>query len=100
MSCRSYVTFPRDALALTSCQMNLIYLAVLTGRVPILPFFTPSHISLISPVDVPDIDFGQVFDVPRLAKALRIPVVEWWQVKVCYLSVPQTKSTHSGTSGP
>ncbi|KAJ7803821.1 hypothetical protein B0H14DRAFT_2527669 [Mycena olivaceomarginata] len=61
--------------------MNMIYLAILTERVPIMPFFAPSHIALESSDYIPDIDFGQVFDAPRLAKSLRIPVLEWWQVK-------------------
>ncbi|KAJ7880783.1 hypothetical protein B0H14DRAFT_1534461 [Mycena olivaceomarginata] len=61
--------------------INLIYLAILTERVPILPFFTPTHILVGLAVKPPNIDFGQVFDVPRLVKALRTPVLEWWQVK-------------------
>jgi len=39
--------------------------------------FTPSHIG----GHVPPIDFGKVFDVPRLTKALKMSVVEWHQVK-------------------
>ncbi|KAG6817946.1 hypothetical protein H0H87_012414 [Tephrocybe sp. NHM501043] len=39
--------------------------------------FTPSHIGGA----VPPIDFGLVFDVPRLRKALNIPVLEWHEVK-------------------
>ncbi|KAF4623811.1 hypothetical protein D9613_002247 [Agrocybe pediades] len=57
--------------------INLIYLGFLTNRVPIVGMFTPSHIG----GHVPPINFGDVFDVPRLAKALRLPVVEWHQVK-------------------
>ncbi|KAK6977694.1 hypothetical protein R3P38DRAFT_2666128 [Favolaschia claudopus] len=62
--------------------MHLIYLALLTERVPIVPFFTPTHVSYKSPNPVPPIDFGVMFDVPRLSKALGIPILEWWQVKV------------------
>ncbi|KAJ7732474.1 hypothetical protein DFH07DRAFT_846465 [Mycena maculata] len=61
--------------------MNLVYLALLTERVPILPFFTPSHITEGGKYDVPSIDFGDVFDVDRLRKELGKPVLEWWQVK-------------------
>ncbi|KAF7345634.1 hypothetical protein MVEN_01582800 [Mycena venus] len=61
--------------------MNLIYLSILTQRVPIMPFFTPTHVAKLSSVPVPPIDFGVVFDVPRLAKGLGKPVIEWWQVK-------------------
>ncbi|KAJ7155802.1 hypothetical protein C8R46DRAFT_960044 [Mycena filopes] len=56
--------------------MNLLYLSLLTQRVPVLPFFTPTHVK-----HAHNIDFGEVFDVPRLAKALGHPVLEWWQVK-------------------
>ncbi|KAF7371260.1 hypothetical protein MSAN_00761800 [Mycena sanguinolenta] len=63
--------------------MNLIYLSLLTQRVPILPFFTPTHVKRASGLpDVPAIDFGEVFDVPRLSKGIGKPIVEWWQVKV------------------
>lgn len=62
--------------------MNLIYLAMLTERVPILPAFNPSHFSGGSPdTEVVDTTFGEVFDVPRLAKKLGMPILEWWQVK-------------------
>ncbi|KDR85480.1 hypothetical protein GALMADRAFT_53717 [Galerina marginata CBS 339.88] len=57
--------------------INLIYLGILTNRVPIIPMFVPSHIG----GSVPPIDFGEVFDVPRLVKAIRKPVLEWHQVK-------------------
>ncbi|TFK36992.1 hypothetical protein BDQ12DRAFT_686205 [Crucibulum laeve] len=56
---------------------NLIYLGLLTERIPVVPMFVPSHIG----GSVPPIDFGEVFDVPRLSKAIRLPVVEWHQVK-------------------
>ncbi|KAJ7676518.1 hypothetical protein DFH06DRAFT_1466020 [Mycena polygramma] len=56
--------------------MNLIYLAILTQRVPIMPFFSPTHI-----VEGGNIDFGDVFDLPRLRKEIGKPVLEWWQVK-------------------
>ncbi|KAG5647758.1 hypothetical protein DXG03_008481 [Asterophora parasitica] len=57
--------------------INLIYLAMITDRIPVIPMFTPSHIGGA----VPPIDFGLVFDVPRLRKALNIPVLEWHEVK-------------------
>jgi len=57
--------------------MNLIYLGVLTNRIPIIAMFTPSHIG----GHVPPISFGDVFDVPRLSQAMKIPVLEWYQVK-------------------
>ncbi|KAJ7740377.1 hypothetical protein B0H16DRAFT_1567470, partial [Mycena metata] len=48
--------------------MNLIYLTMLTERVPILPAFNPSHFS------------GGLPDT-RLTKELRMPILELWQVK-------------------
>ncbi|PPQ78032.1 hypothetical protein CVT25_015577 [Psilocybe cyanescens] len=57
--------------------INLIYLGLLTKRVPIIGMFTPSHIG----GHVPPISFGDVFDVPRLTKAINSPLLEWYQVK-------------------
>ncbi|KAJ3568045.1 hypothetical protein NP233_g5974 [Leucocoprinus birnbaumii] len=57
--------------------INLIYLAKITDRIPIIPMFTPSHIG----GDKPTIDFGEVFDVKRLSQGTGIPVLEWNQVK-------------------
>jgi hypothetical protein len=68
--------------SLTAPQMNLIYLSLQTQRVPIIPFFTPTHIAKGNSQHGPTIDFGEVFDVPRFAKGLGKPVLEWWQVKV------------------
>lgn len=62
---------------LKSLQMNLLYLALITDRIPIIPMFTPSHIGDA----VPPIDFGLVFDVPRLRKVLGTPILEWHEVK-------------------
>ncbi|TFK77388.1 hypothetical protein BDN72DRAFT_910534, partial [Pluteus cervinus] len=56
---------------------NLIYLAVLTERIPIIPPFIPSHIG----GHVPPIPFGEVFDVPRISKALEMPILEFRHVK-------------------
>jgi hypothetical protein len=57
-------------------QGNLIYLALITDRVPIIGQFTPSHIGA-----APSIKFGEVFDVPRLRKSLGRPILEWHEVK-------------------
>lgn len=57
--------------------MNLLYLALITERIPIIPMFTPSHIG----GGVPPIDFGLVFDVPYLRQAIGKPVLEWHEVK-------------------
>ncbi|KAF8133468.1 hypothetical protein K438DRAFT_2128617 [Mycena galopus ATCC 62051] len=55
--------------------MDLIYLAQLTNRVPIIPRFRPVHI------DGHDIDFSDIFDLPRLQKEVGIPILEWREVK-------------------
>ncbi|KAJ7327522.1 hypothetical protein DFH08DRAFT_967951 [Mycena albidolilacea] len=74
--------------------MNLIYLAMLTERVPILPVFNPSHFSgESSDTEVVDTTFGEVFDVPRLAKELRMPILEWWQAAMEHSSGPQYSPT-------
>ncbi|KAF7302972.1 hypothetical protein MKEN_01259900 [Mycena kentingensis (nom. inval.)] len=58
--------------------MNLIYLAQQTNRIPVLPHHTSTHLSW----EVQEqMTFGEVFDVPRLSKALAKPIVEWHQVK-------------------
>jgi hypothetical protein len=57
--------------------MNLLYMGLITERVAIIPQFTPMHLK----DGAPYLAFGEVFDVPRLQKALRNPVLEWPQVK-------------------
>ncbi len=57
--------------------VNMIYLAMLTGRVPIIPPHTPRHVNF----EAGTFPFGDVFDLPRLRKELHYPVVEWRDVK-------------------
>ncbi|CAK5280278.1 unnamed protein product [Mycena citricolor] len=57
--------------------INLIYLGLITERIPIVPDFLPSHIG----VHVPPIPFGDVFDLPRLRNQLGTAVLEWRDVK-------------------
>ncbi|KAJ7110064.1 hypothetical protein C8R44DRAFT_842487 [Mycena epipterygia] len=57
--------------------IHLIYLGLITDRVPIIADFIPSHIGS----HVPPIPFGEVFDVPRLRNELGKPVLEWREVK-------------------
>ncbi|KAI0045214.1 hypothetical protein FA95DRAFT_1561351 [Auriscalpium vulgare] len=56
---------------------NLIYLAMITERVPIVGNFTPSHIG----GDAGTIPFGEVFDMDYLSRTIGIPVLEWNEVK-------------------
>jgi hypothetical protein len=57
-------------------QVNLIYLAKITDRVPIMGQFVPSHV-----LGASNIRFGDVFDIPRMRKSLGIPILEWHEVK-------------------
>ncbi|KAJ7065244.1 hypothetical protein C8F01DRAFT_736409 [Mycena amicta] len=57
--------------------MNLLYLALITERVAVIPYFTPTHVG----GGAPTIAFGEIFDIPRLEQELRIRILEWHQVK-------------------
>ncbi|KAJ7939701.1 hypothetical protein B0H13DRAFT_2226264 [Mycena leptocephala] len=57
--------------------MNLMYLAHLTGRVPIIPRFRPVHMGS----NASQFDFSEVFDIPRLQTGLGTPILEWREVK-------------------
>ncbi|KAG2037002.1 hypothetical protein BDR03DRAFT_1092124 [Suillus americanus] len=56
---------------------NLIYLALITERTPIIPKFLSHHIDPSAPPFV----FGEVFDLPRLSQAIGIHLLEWHEVK-------------------
>lgn len=56
--------------------INLIYLGVITERVPVVAMFTPSHIA-----PAPIIYFGEVFDVPRFIQESKVPLLEWDELK-------------------
>ncbi|KAF8196887.1 hypothetical protein K438DRAFT_1673147 [Mycena galopus ATCC 62051] len=60
-------------------DMNLIYLGLLTERVPIIPRFVPAPEHM--PPSSPEVDFGDVFDIPRLQHEIDMPILEWHQVK-------------------
>ncbi|KAJ7103060.1 hypothetical protein B0H15DRAFT_767901, partial [Mycena belliarum] len=57
--------------------INLIYLGLITDRVTILPMFLSTHL----PQHAGPFVFGDVFDMPRLRRALGKPVLEWREVK-------------------
>ncbi|KAJ7500825.1 hypothetical protein B0H11DRAFT_1994592 [Mycena galericulata] len=61
--------------------MNLIYLAQMTERVPILPRFRPVHILGRKSNVSHQIDVGDVFDLPKLERAVGMPILEWREVK-------------------
>ncbi|GBE78647.1 hypothetical protein SCP_0115360 [Sparassis crispa] len=55
---------------------NIIYLAMITSRVPILPPLT-SHIE----GGAPPLPFSDIFDLGYLMRATQTPILEWHQVK-------------------
>ncbi|KAH7105754.1 hypothetical protein BKA62DRAFT_687863 [Auriculariales sp. MPI-PUGE-AT-0066] len=58
--------------------INLIYMAYITQpRVPIIGQFHPTHVG----EEAGFLHFGDVFDVQRLSKLIRMPVLEWRDVK-------------------
>jgi hypothetical protein len=59
--------------------MNLIYLALITDRIPVIPMFVPTHIGSLD--QVPPLPFGEVFDIPALRTAIQSPVIEWHELK-------------------
>jgi hypothetical protein len=48
---------------------------MITDRVPILGPFTPSH------GEDGSLYFSDIFDIPRLRKAIGMPILEWHEVK-------------------
>ena len=58
-------------------QGNLIYLALITERVPIIGPFTPSHVG----GNAGNILFSEVFDLDYLSERIGMPVLEWNEVK-------------------
>ncbi|KAG8925141.1 hypothetical protein FRC01_010624 [Tulasnella sp. 417] len=61
-------------------NINLIFLAHMSHRIPIIPPFIPSsdHIGPNGPV----LQFSDVYDLPRLREALKWPILEWSDVKI------------------
>lgn len=61
-------------------QCNLIYLGLISRRIPIIPPFAPfdGHLGK----NAPPLNFGEVYDLPRLRKAIQWPVLEWSDVKM------------------
>ncbi|KAG8901194.1 hypothetical protein FRC00_008449 [Tulasnella sp. 408] len=76
-------------------NINLIHLAYVSQRVPVLPPLLPDEEHLGrggSPLDA-----GDIFDLPRLAKTLKLPILEWEQLKRARYSrayVPADQESH------
>jgi hypothetical protein len=63
--------------------MNLVYLGLITDRVPVLPVFLPSYFMRNNyGNDHSLLPFSQVFDLEGLRKEMKQPVLEWGDVKV------------------
>ncbi|KAF8575748.1 hypothetical protein K439DRAFT_1397924 [Ramaria rubella] len=58
-------------------QINLLYIAILTGRVPVIADFVPGHMH----GNPGFLAVSEVYDLPRLADALRMPIIEWSDIK-------------------
>ncbi|KAG8925254.1 hypothetical protein FRC01_010446 [Tulasnella sp. 417] len=67
---------------------NLIYLALITQRIPVIPPLAPSLTHLGFDKPLPMINFGEVFDLPRLRRALHAPILEWKDVKRAHYGEP------------
>lgn len=59
--------------------MQLLYIAIQTGRIPILPPVTGSD-KYVGPSES-RLYLSRVLDLQRLSRDLGIPILEWWQVK-------------------
>jgi hypothetical protein len=59
--------------------VHIIYLGLLTRRVPILGPFAPTHVG--SPNSAGFRPFGDLYDIKYLASKIALPVIEWRDVK-------------------
>ncbi|KIY43900.1 hypothetical protein FISHEDRAFT_77825 [Fistulina hepatica ATCC 64428] len=72
------IVFRPPQLTFPHFQINMLYLATLSDRVPILAPFAPSdHISSLTQ----PLSWHDVFDLPRLRWELRRHILEWDDVK-------------------
>lgn len=62
-------------------QSNLLYLAKITQRIPILPPFSPNARHFWLDKHPPTLPFGEVYDISWLSKAMQMPILEWQDVK-------------------
>lgn len=61
-------------------SVNLIYLAILASRVPIVPPHVPMHVGPSAEVGI--LHFGDVWDLDALRQSTGMPILEWRDVKV------------------
>ncbi|KZT55635.1 hypothetical protein CALCODRAFT_518640 [Calocera cornea HHB12733] len=80
---------------------NLLYLAHLTSRIAVLGPFVPSHLDISAGY----LPFSEVFDIPHLARALHMPIMEWSDLKSAESEVAEemgcwsTWMSYSGAAG-
>ncbi|KAG8858396.1 hypothetical protein FRB96_005281 [Tulasnella sp. 330] len=60
-------------------DVNLIYLAILSSRIPIIPPHVPMHVGTSDEVDL--LHFGEVWDIDLLRFHTGVPLLEWRDVK-------------------
>ncbi|KZT41003.1 hypothetical protein SISSUDRAFT_982518 [Sistotremastrum suecicum HHB10207 ss-3] len=58
-------------------HVNLIYIALLSQRIPVIPPFSPVHQGLSTGF----FQASEVFNLSLLSQAIRTPVLEWQQIK-------------------
>ncbi|KAG8874341.1 hypothetical protein FRB97_005966 [Tulasnella sp. 331] len=58
---------------------NLIYLAMLSSRIPIMPPFSPGNIGGLS--EIGPIHFGDVWNIPLFREQTSVALLEWREVK-------------------
>ncbi|TFK44309.1 hypothetical protein BDQ12DRAFT_620263 [Crucibulum laeve] len=58
--------------------VNMLYLSMLSNRIPILPPFAPHH---HLPYEAGVIPFGDIFDLRHLRSVIQWPILEWRDVK-------------------
>ncbi|KAF8236024.1 hypothetical protein L208DRAFT_1391449 [Tricholoma matsutake] len=58
--------------------VNMIYLGTISDRIPIIPPFAPDHHISHSAGPLP---FGEVFNLTELRRSLRLPILEWSELK-------------------
>ncbi|KAG8906219.1 hypothetical protein FRB99_007365 [Tulasnella sp. 403] len=71
--------------------VNLIYLAFASGRVAVIPPLAPSPTHLGGKKSYHWLNFGRVFDIPRLSVAINSPLLEWADLKRAPYNVPWNK---------
>ncbi|KAG8715213.1 hypothetical protein FRC11_005286 [Ceratobasidium sp. 423] len=68
---------------------SLVYLSILTKRVPVVPAFLADHFGKAT--DVAPTPFSDIFDIPYLSGKLGTPIVEWHELK---------RTVYSSVDGP